>query len=92
MIVIYYRDNNTGKITGYHGSKAEWSVPEIERRIDDFNKTGNSTAGYAVFPDSGIEAFLFNAANENKGCAREAVEDALRALDEARDCMEALKW
>lgn len=96
MRIIYYRDE-AGDITGYHPLNKDWSNEELSARLTEYNSQAeratsrNKTAYCAEFKDDSIEAYLVNADSKRKGYMKEAVEAAIQAIEEARDCVEELR-
>ena len=87
MIIFFYRDRATGKITKIHENGMNWTPAEIEEEIANFNRTSRSqTVHVAEIEEGSIFEHLYKLAMQKKpqsaaiGNALEAIREAERAL------------
>lgn len=94
MIIIYYQ-NAAGKITRAHAPREGQTMADIAPLVVNYNahayETNGSTVVAAEVPDDGLEAYLFNLADQRKKWDREKVQDAIDALHEALDAVRDLE-
>lgn len=90
MALIFYRNKSSGKLTGVFKS-LKWSDEELNKRVAEFNANeGYPETAEVVDSDERLE-FLFNKAAENKLFSQQAIQEALDALDTARDYINCLE-
>jgi hypothetical protein len=84
VIIIYYRDKQTGKIKRVHENKPGHTMADLEPLISDYNRNGNTdTAGAVEVADDSLEAFLFGTRSQRARIDHEAVQDLISALEDA---------
>lgn len=90
MKLIFYRDKHSGELM--HAFRAfKWSDEELNERISDFNANEkNSVTAEVVEADERLE-FLFNKTEEKRLFPQRAIQEALGALDTARDYINCLE-
>ena len=90
MIIVYYRNRETGAIERAHAWKA---VPYINlaSAIEEYNQRGGLEAFAEEFPGDSLTVFLWERRNEQDKQIADAVRDAMSALEEAMDCVRYLE-
>ena len=84
MIIIYYRDRQTGKYTRVHENRQGHTMADLEPLIENYNKCGNTdTVGAVEVADDSLEAFLFGTRNQRARIDQEAVQDLISSLEDA---------
>lgn len=82
MIIIYYRDRDTGKILDVHGPKGH-TMEDLAVLIEHYNAEGRRIATAVEVADDSLEAYLFVHRNQRMNADREAIQDAIEALQNA---------
>lgn len=86
MIIIYYRDRETGEITNAHDSLDHMTMEAVEAAMEKYNGQGFKTAAYvAEVADDSLEAYLFKTRRLRANLDRQAIQDAIDALETAMD-------
>lgn len=93
MTLIYYRKKDTGEITQHHAVPDDWTPEIVKERLDQYNSEANhKTTVYAIQVEAGsFEAYLLNRLEKKYRLAKEAIQEALDAIDEARSCINSLE-
>lgn len=94
MIIIYYRDVDAdGKITRAHTPPEDWTLEETQERINQYNSEhGHRSTVHALqVEDGSIEAYLYQRANERAKWDREALQEAISAIEDALDTVRGLE-
>lgn len=85
MIIIYYRHRETGEITNAHAS-LDCQMEIIEAATAKYNGQEFKTAAYvAEVADDSLEAYLFRTRHLRANLDRQAIQDAIDALETAMD-------
>lgn len=93
MTLIYYRKKDTGEITQHHAAPDDWTPEIVKERIDQYNsETHRKTTVNAVQVEAGsFEAYLLDRLEKKYRLAKEAIQEAVDAIDEARRCINSLE-
>ena len=89
-LLIYYRQD--GSIVNHHLAPEAWEPEELKKKIEEYNAEHPKRPAYSleVEPGSLTEYLLGKIHAEARRCD-EAIEEALDALDTARDCVRSLQ-
>ena len=89
MIIVYYRNRETGAIERAHTWK---EVPDINlaSAIEEYNQKGGQVFA-EDFPDDSLTVFLLERRKEMDKQRKDAIRDAMSALEEAMDCVRYLE-
>lgn len=92
MIIVYYTDQN-GKIVRHHATPDDWTLETAQERIDQFNsEQGHKTTAHALQAEDGsIEAYLFQKAQERAKWDKDAMRNAISAIEDALDEVRGLE-
>lgn len=86
MIIVYYRDRETGKITNAHDALGHQTMEAIQAAMEKYNGQGFKTAAHvAEVADDSLEAYLFSTRHLRANLDRQAIQDAIDALEAAMD-------
>lgn len=92
MIIVYYKNKTTGEFTRVHTMRDGASMDTLAPLIEKYNTEDyTETCGAVEVADDSLEAYLFKTRNQRANWDREAVQDAIDALDSARDYLRALE-
>lgn len=83
MLLIVYRDN-TGEIVRVQPAPPGWLPERMAEEVERFNTCGEIKAHIHELVEGSLEHYLYTLAHQRYGCARESIETALEAIDEAR--------
>lgn len=90
MKLIFYRNKSSGKLTSVFKA-LKWSDEELNKKIADFNANeSNFVTAEVVDADEHME-FVFNKTEEKRIFPQRAIQEALDALDTARNYIECLE-
>lgn len=99
MIIVYYEDVQTHKITNVEKIPEKYSEREVLESLCKFNQTheDKSNATIIKVEDESASAdcfmWLLDELKRKRSIAKELIEDAIRALDEAKDAIcELEEW
>lgn len=89
-LLIYYRKD--GAIVHHHLAPEAWGPEELKKKVEEYNAEHLDRPAYflEVEPGSLTEYLLEKIQNEARR-SDEAIEEALDALDTARDCVRSLQ-
>ncbi len=89
-LLIYYRKD--GAVVHHHLAPSAWGPEELKKKIEEYNTEHPERPAYSleVEPGSLTEYLLEKIRNEARR-SDEAIEEALDALDTARDCVRSLQ-
>ena len=92
MIIIYYRDAD-GKIVRHHTPPEDWTMETVQERINQYNmEPTNKATVYALqVEDESIEAYLYHKAQERAKWDKEALREAIGAIEDALDAVRGLE-
>ena len=92
MIIVYYRDSE-GKIVRHHTAPDDWTLELAQERIDQFNsEQSNKATAYALQAEDGsIEAYLYQKAQERAKWNKDALRNAISAIEDALDEVRGLE-
>ena len=79
-LLIYYRKD--GAIVHHHLAPAAWGPEELKKKIEEYNAEHPERPAYSLE----VEKIQAEARRSD-----EAIEEALDALDTARDCVRSLQ-
>ena len=89
-ILIYYKKD--GKITYHHTAPESWSLEQLEEKTREYNaSTNGKTAHIQQVEEGSLVEYLLEQAENASGLIKDAIEDALYALDQARDAIQSLE-
>ena len=91
MIIIYYKDKETGQITYANRAKDGQTMTDLAPLIAEYNSKGKLAAAAVKVANDSLEAFLFNKMNERKKYDQEVLRDAIEAIQDALDYMRTLE-
>lgn len=92
MIIVYYKNKETGEYTQVHTVRQEATLAGLAQAIANFNEEHpGTTCGAVEVADDSLEAYLFGTRNLRAKMDREAVQDAIDALHNALDYVRALE-
>lgn len=89
-LLIYYRKD--GAVVRHHMAPKEWDEDTLKDRIDQYNTDhpGCQAEALEVEPGS-LTEYLLEKIQAEARRSDEAIEEALDALDTARDCVRSLQ-
>lgn len=90
MKIVFYISKATDEITSFHPVDPGWTEQELSERVDSYNKSNQQNTVVVVTADKYME-FLCNKATEKATYRKEALEEICNMLEQAKDCVEALK-
>ena len=86
MIIIYYQSRENGKFTNVHEDHANAGKEKLAEAIARYNNAGHTTAaGMVEVADNSLEAYLFETRNRRADIDRQAIRDAIDAIETALD-------
>lgn len=89
-ILIYYKRD--GKIVYHHTAPEFWSREQLEEKAREYNaKTPGKTAYIQEIEEGSLMDYLLEQAENASGLTNDAINDALYALDQARDAIQSLE-
>lgn len=93
MLIVYFRNKETGEITRYTKFPREVPREEIETKVEEYNthETYSLKAVVHEIEDGSLEHYLLGLCERKQAYEREAISDALDALQEAIGAIESLK-
>ena len=93
MKVVYYKHIRDNVIGNHQILPEEWSDAEIEEKRKRYNeKNGNIVQASVVDVEEGsFMAYLLERADQRRKFPKEAIQEALDALDEARAAIWSLE-
>lgn len=92
MIIIFYKSRDTGEYRRLHENRQGHTMADLAPLIEEYNaKNYTDTCGAVEVADDSLEAYLFKTRNQRANWDREAVQDAIDALNNARDYLRALE-
>ena len=91
MKLIYYRDK-AGKILRYHLPPEKMTQEQLEASMAEFNEKGDAKVYLHEIEEGSLEMHLYEQAQYRKRFPKEVVQQALDALEEARDAIRCLEW
>ena len=89
----FYRKKDTGEITQHHAVPEDWTPEIVKERLDQYNsEPGHKTTVQAIQVEAGsFEAYLLDRLEKKYQLAKTAIQEALDAIEEARDCINSLE-
>jgi len=93
LTIAYYRKKDTGEITHHHALSEDWPPEVVEERMNQYNSEADRrTTAYAIqVEDGSFEAYLLDRLEKKYRLAKEAIQEALDAIDDARSCINCLE-
>lgn len=86
MIIVYYKKRDTGEFTNVHDNHGHATMETLAQAIEKYNEGGHqTTAGVVEVADDSLEAYLFKTRHMRANLDREAIRDAIDALETALD-------
>ena len=91
--LIYYRRKDTGEITQHHPVPDDWTPEITKERIGQYNsEEGHKTTAHTITAETGsFEAYLLDRLEKKYRIAKEAIQEALDAIEEAKNCVNSLE-
>lgn len=90
MKIIFYISRATDEITGCQIADPKWSEEELNEKIEHFNNENERSRVVVITADKYME-FLCNRAMKKVEYNKETLEEICYLLEQAKDCVEALK-
>ncbi|MBQ3045160.1 MAG: hypothetical protein IJD49_04335 [Clostridia bacterium] len=90
MKLIFYRNKKSGELTTVFKA-LEWSDEELNKRVTEFNANENNFVTAEVIEADEHMEFVFNKSEEKRMFSKRAIQEALDALDTARNCIDCLE-
>lgn len=90
MTLIFYRDA-TGKIRNHQRPPIDWTPEKLQAEMERFNKESDIKAYTQEIKEDSLEFYLYECAQKRLQYTKESIEDALSALDQARDYINSLE-
>lgn len=90
MKLIYYRDKG-GKILRYHLPPKDWTPEQLEAEMEKFNEIGDAKVFCQEIEENSLEMHLYEMAQYRKRFPKDVIQDALDALEAARDAIQCLE-
>ena len=88
--LIYYK--NDGKITYHHTAPESWNREQLEEKAKEYNAhSAGKTAYIQEIEEGSLMDYLLEQAENASGLTEDAIQDALYALDRARDVIQSLE-
>lgn len=92
MLIVYFRNKETGEIASYTKFPREVPRETIEANAAKYNNSLSSFEAVVYeIEDGSLEHYLLGLCERKSAYEREAISDALAALQTARDAIESLK-
>jgi len=93
LTIAYYRKKDTGEITHHHALPQDWPPEVVEGCMNQYNSEADrKTTVYAIRVESGsFEAYLLDRLEKKYRLAKNAIQEALDAIDDARSCINCLE-
>jgi len=93
LTIAYYRKKDTGEITHHHALPEDWPPEVVGERMNQYNsEADHKTIAYAIQVEAGsFEAYLLDCLEKKYKLAKEAIREALDAIDDARSCINCLE-
>ncbi len=89
-LLIYYRKD--GAISQHHLAPKEWGPEELKKKIEEYNVEHPERPAYSLEVEPGsLTEYLLEKIQAEARRSDEAIEEALDALDTARDCVRSLQ-
>lgn len=90
MKLICYR-NKDGEIVNHSKVLKDWADDLLALRVQEYNKShADMSAEVVTIVPGSFEAYLWKRLKEAKQCAANDIQDALDAIDAARDAIQDL--
>ena len=92
MTLIVYRDS-TGAIVNHNPAPRQITGEDLAVEIEKYNerKQYGRTACIVEVAEGSFEAYLLERLDKKYRLAKEAIDEALDAIEEARDCINSLE-
>ena len=90
MQLIYYREKD-GKILRYHLPPKDWTPEQIKAEMEKFNEKGDAKVFCQEILEGSLEMHLYEMAQYRKRFPKDVIQDALDALEAARDAIQCLE-
>lgn len=92
MTVIFYRDS-TGAIVSHHPAPRQITGEELAVEVRKYNERGEHerTAYIVEVAEGSFEAYLLEKLDKKYRLAKETINEALSAIEAARDCICSLE-
>lgn len=88
--VIFFEKNDS--IVGHTLAPKEWSDDVLYDRINSYNNSNEGKIAICkTFPKNSYIGYLFEKMTEKKNFNKEAIQDAINALEEAKDLIYSLE-
>lgn len=92
MILIYYRDKQTGKIVHHQPASEYASMEEVRAAVERFNGRRTTKTAQAVFVAPGsLYEYLLKYADSQISTAQNHIKNALDCMREAESFLECLE-
>lgn len=86
MIIIYYQSRENGEFTNVHEDHAGAGKEKLAEAIARYNEADYpTTAGMVEVADNSLEAYLFKTRAHRADLDRQAIRDAIDAIETALD-------
>ena len=92
MTLIVYRDSE-GTIVNHHPAPMQITGEDLAVAIEEYNerKQHGRTACIVEVAEGSFEAYLLERLDKKYRMAKEAIDEALDAIEEARNCINSLE-
>lgn len=89
-LLIYYRKD--GAIYRHHFAPEGWSPEDLKKKVEEYNmQTPDRPAFFLEVEPGSLTEYLLEKIRNEARRSDEAIEEALDALDTARDCVRSLQ-
>lgn len=85
MIIIYYKSKQTGEYTRVHGAHRDDTLEKLAPLVADYNARNDTreTVGTVEVADDSLEAYLMATRDRRANIDKDAIHDAIEALEDA---------
>lgn len=93
MLIVYYKTPK-GKITNAHKLPSHINAADAPKIVEEYNNKPENEKQKAYIADlqeGSLERYLYERSERKIQYSKEAIEDAIDALDRARDCINCLE-
>lgn len=90
MKLIFYRDKNSGKLFNYHKPSEKMTESEVKKAIYRMNSNPKEKLTVELVEINEYGEFLFEKAEAKRCFSSECIQEAIDALDNAKDLINCL--
>lgn len=91
MKLVFYRDKNSGKLFNYHKLPEKMTESKVKEAICQINSNPKEKSTVELIELNEHSEFLLKKAEEKRCFFSKCIQEAIDALDNAKDCINCLR-